>query len=558
MPDDAKPDEKPAELTLEYTPSGRNGRATVTAKLAGETLAVETFSLTKSKARADFARALADGRPGIDTAAVGAELLRLAADLASRREPSAPDWGTLPELDSARVIRPEAFFLDEVAGLAVPTLSAIGEKVTGRWVWYLRHADGNRDRRLVGSVLDLDGGRRYWVSPEPPEPSATTWVGWSAASRRAWVEGAEPPDPAELFSRLAQQIASFVDFPSHSGPGTIGTMTLWAMLSYTTPLWEAVPYLLFRGAQGSGKSRALDVLARLVYRPVVASSLTGPTLFRVVHSQGGTMLFEEAESLRRSQDPAAAEVLAALLSGYRRGGCCLRLEPVGDSFRPVSFSTFGPKALGAINNVPEPLAARSITVGMIRNAPGSPRASRKLDGDRVTWQALRDDLHRAALDFAPEWRQAAALDLCPPVMAGRDKEKWGPLLAVASVIQSHGADGLVSLLTEHALQTVGDSQTDSTPGCDEVLLRALADEVRWGRRPSPKDVLTRAVEAEPNAFKNWTERAVTSHLGRYGVPTPRKIHGRRIFRDVTPELLRGIEERYGVDLGCDEDEGTEN
>jgi len=40
------------KLTIDCVPSGRNGSATLTAKLAGELLAVESVNLTKPKAEA--------------------------------------------------------------------------------------------------------------------------------------------------------------------------------------------------------------------------------------------------------------------------------------------------------------------------------------------------------------------------------------------------------------------------------------------------------------------------------------------------------------------------
>jgi hypothetical protein len=66
---------------------------------------------------------------------------------------------------------------------------------------------------------------------------------------------------------------------------------------------------------------------------------------------------------------------------------------------------------------------------------------------------------------------------------------------------------------------------------------------------SPEPVeSTEAVEAEPVIFKNWHPRTVTARLKSYGIPTPRKIGSRREFRDVTPEVLRRIQQCYGIDL----------
>ena len=137
-------------LTIDYKPSGANGTATLTARLGQEVLACETLNLTKPKQCADFTTRLCDGRPGIDPKAVGDELLRIAAELVARPEPAAVDPEAMPELDVSSIVRPERFITPEVSGLAVPSMTTMGDKVQGRSVLYLRWADGKRERRTDG------------------------------------------------------------------------------------------------------------------------------------------------------------------------------------------------------------------------------------------------------------------------------------------------------------------------------------------------------------------------------------------------------------------------
>jgi len=77
-------DDNGGGLTINCTPSGRNGTATLTVKLAGEVLAVESLNLAKPKARADFAESFCKDRPGIEREAVDSKLLEFAADVASQ------------------------------------------------------------------------------------------------------------------------------------------------------------------------------------------------------------------------------------------------------------------------------------------------------------------------------------------------------------------------------------------------------------------------------------------------------------------------------------------
>ncbi len=154
-------------LTIDCAPSGRNGMATLTAKLGDELLAVESFNLAKPKARAGFTATICKDRPGIKREAVESELLKMAADLAAKPESPAADFGDAPELDTSRIVRPERFIMPEVSGVAVPSMTSLGDKVRGRWLLYLRWADGQREKRPLGPTLETPDGGRLWIHPEP-------------------------------------------------------------------------------------------------------------------------------------------------------------------------------------------------------------------------------------------------------------------------------------------------------------------------------------------------------------------------------------------------------
>jgi hypothetical protein len=538
------------ELVIEVIPSGRNGSATITARLGDEVLAVESVNLTKPKARTDFVNRFCNDHQGIDAKTLEAELLKKAADLAAKPEtPANPS--ALPELDAAAIVRPERFITPEVSGLAVPSMTTIGDKPVGRWFLYLRWPDGKRERRPLVPALDLPDGRRLFIQPEPSEPTPNMKPGWSAAARKRWMEGEQAPSPADVFRGLCERIAYFLDLPREYAKGITSTLAVWTILTYCYSTWDAVPYLFVGGPLGSGKSRVFEILLRLVYRPLSSSNMTGAALFRTLHAQGGCLLLDEAEKLKNTSEPATAEILSMLLAGYKRGGTATRLEPLGDGgFKTQSFDVFGPKALACIAGLPPALASRAIPVMMFRSPPGSEKPRRLIDADPEGWQRLRDNLHAMALEHGPTWLELPTrTDVCPK-MSGRDYELWQPLLALASWIESSGAHGLLEILQEHALTVIDRGRDEAVPDADETLLRILAEAVRIGNRPTPHEILFKAVEAEPVVCKNWYPRTVTARLKSYGIPTPRKIGSRREFRDVTPEVLLRIQQSYGIDLDC--------
>jgi hypothetical protein len=346
------------------------------------------------------------------------------------------------------------------------------------------------------------------------------------------------------------RVAEYLDFPPDAAPGTTAALALWAVLSYLYSAFDAVPYLYVGGPMGSGKSRVLDVLQRLVFRPVASSNVSAPTVFRTLHAYGGTMLFDEAERLRQST-PDQQEIQSVFLAGYRRGGCATRLEPVGDSFRPVRFEVYGPKALACIAGLPPTLASRCVPITMFRSAADSEKPKKRIDADPARWQAVRDDLHVLVLEHGPDWvGLAARRDVVPAGIGGRNYELWQPLLALAGWFQDHGADNLLGLLQRFALASVAGAKDDAIPEADEVLLELLAERIKAHDPPTTGELLASARQRDEVTFgKWWTAKTVGNRLKTYGIPVPAKVGGARRYRDVTPAQLVQIQQRYGVDLG---------
>jgi hypothetical protein len=524
----------------------------VTARFRGEVLAVESIDLANPKRRTAFAAALSRKRPDIDTAEVEAELLRHAGSLAGKRGGNPAGPGMLPELDVSSIVRPERLITTEVSGLTVPTMTMVGDKPAGRWTLYLQWANGKRERRSLPPFIDLADGRRLWILPTPAEPTASTPQGWSAEARQQWLQGAQAPDPADLFKRLSERFTHFIELPRDQAPGTIATLALWTLLTYVYHAWDAVPYLHIGGPLGSGKSRVFEILLRLVFRPLLSSSMTAPSLFRTLDAQGGTLLLDEAEQLKQTRNPGTAEIVSMLLAGHKRGGQARRLEPAGDSFRMVAFDVYGPKGLACIAGLPPVLASRAIGLTMFRAPPGSEKPRRRIDADPAGWEQLRDDLHSLAMEHGPTWLELPKrVAVCPTWMGGRDCDLWQPLLALTWWVESHGARGLLGLMQKHALEIIDAGKDDSTPHHDEALLRVLTAEVRAQAAPTPSDILHKAKQDDAESFKGWTPRAVSEHLKRYGLTT-NKSCGRKVYGRVTLDKLRAVQDSYGIDLGLEE------
>jgi hypothetical protein len=532
------------ELRAERCPGGK---IKVTARRGDELLHADLLDPASAAGRTKFVKALGAKVPALDGEVVERELLRLADDAGAGEDDQTP------ELDLRGIVRPELFFHPAASGISVPVVVRADGRTAGRYVTYIQWADGRRERRELADSLDLPGGGRLWFHPSPAEPPVSAVAGWSAEGRRRWLEGVPAPDPADLFRRVCERVAYFLDLPPDVAKETTATLAVWTMLTYGYPAWPAIPYLFVGGPLGSGKTRVFEILARLVFRALVTSNLTAPALFRTLHDRGGVVLFDEAERLRQST-PDQLEIRAMFLAGYKRGGTATRLEAVGDSFRPVEFQVYGPKALACVAGLPPALSSRCVRALMFRAPPDSPKPKRRIDADPEGWRRLRDDLHALAVSSGPAWADLAGrAEVCPAGLGGRDFELWQPLLAVASWVEAHGAGGLLRLLQRHALASVEAARDDQTPEADEVLLDALAESVRRGEAPTPGELLTRAKDRDPVTFAKWVPQTVSGRLEAYGVARPKKSHGVRRYRGVGLAELQRVQRHYGLDLGIPEE-----
>jgi hypothetical protein len=119
----------------------------------------------------------------------------------------------------------------------------------------------------------------------------------------------------------------------------------YVMFTWLYDLFETLPYLRALGDYGTGKSRFLQTVGALCYRPMfVSGASTASPIFRVIDMFRGTLVMDEADFARSD---AEAEIIKIVNVGYCRGGVVLRSEKdeQSDTYYPSAKDVFGPKVL---------------------------------------------------------------------------------------------------------------------------------------------------------------------------------------------------------------------
>lgn len=519
-------------------------------KQGAEPLHSDVCNIARDKDVTTFVNKLAKRCPSIDAKEVRNMILGT-VDRIYQQGSNSDSEGT-EELDVSRIVRPHLFHVPEVSGLLIPVVEVQGgNQVVGKWLLFIQWSGGKRQYTDLADYIELDSGERLWFHPRPPVPAPNLISRWSSSSRLVWLDGFTP-SVEDLFRHLCEQFAHFLEFPREEAVAITATLALWTMLTYAYPAWSAVPYLSVGGPLGSGKSRVFEVLSRLVYNPLHSSNLTAPCLFRTLHSQGGTLLLDEAERLN-DRTPDAGEIRSILLSGYKRGSRAHRMERVGDDFRPVSFDVYGPKAIAGISSLPAALTSRCIKIMMFRASKDSPIPKRSIDRKERVWAELRGDLHGLALARGASFVGLAHWQPKCDGLNGRDLEVWRPILAMAKFVEDAGADGLLEIMKEYALQSAQSTNDEIVPESDEILLQMLKQQVAekpWGITAG--ELLEKAKEEHPVIFSRYGARGIGAVLNRYGIKSHR-TGGKRYFRP-NDSQWQAIEASYGIDLGSTEAE----
>jgi putative DNA primase/helicase len=219
--------------------------------------------------------------------------------------------------------------------------------------------------RLVAAErddFDDDGKQGRILSLPEPEP---------------WPE---PVDGAALLGAISANIRRHVVLSDHA----TDTAALWAVHTYLVDCFGISPRLAITSPEkGCGKTTALDVLSRLILRPLPTANASAAAIFRVVELQRPTLLIDEADTFL----PENEELRGILNSG--RGGSVIRT--VGEDFEPRSFSTYSACAIALIGRLPATLADRSVPIELRRR-----RADEPIEAFRFDRTAHLDQLARKA------------------------------------------------------------------------------------------------------------------------------------------------------------------
>ena len=228
------------------------------------------------------------------------------------------------------------------------------------------------------------------------------------------------------------------------------------------------PLVIKSPAMRSGKTKLVEVLERLVPRPLFVSGITVSFLERAIEAHRPTLLIDEYDALT-SNDPALAEAARAQLnrSAKRRGASVGKNVPLpGGGYESRMFSTWAPTVIAGIGEPPNTVRDRAVVIDLKRKL-SSEKVKPLRERDGADLAILRRKIARFVADNEQRLRDADPAALA--VDNDRAKDMWEPLLAIADV-----AGGDWPKRAREAGQALAEASETETAEAD-VKLVLLAD-----------------------------------------------------------------------------------
>jgi hypothetical protein len=284
----------------------------------------------------------------------------------------------------------------------------------------------------------------------------------------------QPDDLGHLLDAIVTFIRRFVVLSEHQHDA----IALWVIHTHAFLAADTTAYINITSSEKrSGKTRLLETLELLVARPWFTGHVTAAVLARKVDAEFPTLLLDESDATFKGDKDYAETLRGMLNSGYRRGGKCSICVGQGANLGYKDLSTFCPKAIAGIGQLPGTVADRSITIRLKRRAGGEPVERfrrRKLEPETT---ALRNRIASCVPGLIDSLKNAEPT--LPDELNDRAADCWEPLLAIADAA---GADWPQRAREAAVSLSAGAVVEDESLGIK--LLRDIRDVFEWKDKES--------------------------------------------------------------------------
>jgi len=168
----------------------------------------------------------------------------------------------------------------------------------------------------------------------------------------------EPVDGDEILAETENQIKRFVIVTDEQALA----IALWVFHAHALDAADVSPPLTFKSpVPECGKTTAEAVVGRLTPLSIPTSNISPSAMFRMIDKHCPTLLIDEGDSFVKLN-----EDMRGILNASHFRNSAFVIRTTGDDFEPKLFSTWCPKVIALIGELPPTLTSRSILISMKR------------------------------------------------------------------------------------------------------------------------------------------------------------------------------------------------
>ncbi len=321
----------------------------------------------------------------------------------------------------------------------------------------------------------------------------------------------EPIDPAQLLNDISNIICRFIVMDIEQADAA----ALWVAFTWFIDAAEVAPLAIINAPEKAcGKSQFLDLLGRMVARPLSAANSSTAFMFRAVEMWTPTILIDEADTFIREND----EIKGLINAGYTRANAFVG-RVVGDNHEPKLFKVWGAKALAGISlekHLPDATMSRAIVFNLRRKLPHE-SVARLRHAESDLFKNYSSKLARFADDYSQQIRLSHPA--LPDELGDRAQDNWEPLLAIA---ECAGPDWVLRATTA-ALKLSSTGEASVSIGNELLADIQYVFECKHVEKISTADLIEALMKDEENSWATYnrgkplTPRQLAKQLSGYGI-----------------------------------------
>ncbi|MDD3083782.1 MAG: hypothetical protein PHP82_02055 [Candidatus ainarchaeum sp.] len=265
----------------------------------------------------------------------------------------------------------------------------------------------------------------YWVSSKEREKiNLAEDIFIPKISKQCFEKINDSFDIKEVSNELLELYKKYFDLDNDSD---YNLLVAWTFYSKMYNCFSVMPYIIFVGVPGSGKSTIAKTLSKFnVSGTKVMVAPSTASIFRYVNIYRLPLFIDEFEKLLNKN---AGDLISIIDSGYKKGGQVIKVNK--DHHEIIDcFNVFSPKLMcvNSMNAVPETIKTRSL---IIQTHPFEPKEQNEFLSDEIL-DELNGKIYSVLL--SNEQKFFESINLSNFDWSPRQKEISASLLKIAKAI----------------------------------------------------------------------------------------------------------------------------